>query len=123
MAIEDADGAALVEAVQSKVEVDQRGCWNWLGSRDTSGYPRFYASKVVAVHRIIYRLCRNDVGSEPIHHICGNKVCVNPAHLVAVTQAENNAEMLARRYYIGRIAALEAALREVAPDHPALIER
>jgi hypothetical protein len=37
-----------------------------------------------------------------------------------VTARENAAEMLARTYYLQRIARLEAALAELAPDHPAL---
>jgi hypothetical protein len=36
------------------------------------------------------------------------RTCVNPAHLQAVTQQENAAEMLERKAYLARIAELEA---------------
>jgi len=62
-------------------------CWLWLGPFSPQGYGRLghhYA------HRVAYELY---VGPIPegltIDHLCRVTMCVNPAHLEAVTLAEN----------------------------------
>lgn len=64
-------------------------CWLWTGSRISSGYGNIGLPNrgVAYVHRASYEL---HIGPIPegheIHHTCGNKVCVNPAHLEAITR-------------------------------------
>ncbi|MDN5919384.1 MAG: HNH endonuclease [Pseudonocardia sp.] len=48
-----------------------------------------------------------------VHHRCANRMCVNPDHLQLTTARENTAEMLRRRYYEARIAALEAEVLDL----------
>lgn len=73
------------------------GCWEWTAGRFSTGYGGFNLSYVVGkrraavlAHRYSYEL---HVGPIPtglqIHHICGNRTCVNPAHLEPLTQREN----------------------------------
>lgn len=74
-------------------------------------------------HRFVYRTLVGPLASyEPVHHKCGVSSCVNPEHLQRITQAENSAEMLERRFYQSRISDLESALALFAPNHPLLAE-
>jgi HNH endonuclease len=81
--------------MNSHVVDEQTGCWIWQGGRNTDGrYGRAVPSlggKMTAAHRIYWE---RENGPIPeglvIDHLCRNGLCVNPAHLEVVTQAENN---------------------------------
>lgn len=68
------------------------------------------------VHRLAYTAFIGPFDpSLAIHHKCANRKCVNPLHLEPVSQRDNMGEMLLRKHYELRIAALEAenlALRQ-----------
>lgn len=69
-----------------------RGCTEWQGSTLANGYGVIqYDGRTQYAHRVAYEL---HVGPIPeglhIDHLCRNRVCINPAHLEPVTQAENN---------------------------------
>lgn len=65
-------------------------------------------------HRLSYHLATgDDISDGHIHHTCANTRCINPDHLQRASQAENTLEMLARRDYEARIAALEARVKEL----------
>jgi hypothetical protein len=74
----------------NKVEAGD-GCWVWLGALEHRGYGKFWLSgRHVAAHRFAYETC---VGPIPeglcVDHLCGDKRCVNPAHMETVTSREN----------------------------------
>jgi hypothetical protein len=78
--------------ILDRYQVDpETGCWEWLGWRLKQGYGRCKMDGVgLQAHRVFYE---HHVGLIPrgsdIHHRCGNKGCVNPAHLEPLTRGEN----------------------------------
>ncbi len=66
-------------------------CWLWTGSLNSAGYGGFSTGPTRDLaHRWAYA---HEVGPIPegldLDHLCRVKRCVNPAHLEAVTRAEN----------------------------------
>jgi hypothetical protein len=96
-------------------------CWPWTGSAGGTGgapYGRVKLprnggeSRQVQAHRVAYELC---VGPIPeglqLDHLCKNTLCVNPAHLEAVTAQENTLRG-------SGITAREAELTHCPKGHP-----
>lgn len=67
------------------------GCWEWVGTRSTRGYGRFFFDRYqYHAHRVAYVLHHGSINPDlVIDHLCRNTSCVNPAHLEAVTQSTN----------------------------------
>ncbi len=99
----------LAERIGSRLNYDaMSGCWNWTGSDNGKGYGRIYSKgRFVYVHRASYEIARGPIPEGlQLDHLCRNPRCANPAHLEAVTNAENT-----RR---GKVSALRD---RPAPTH------
>lgn len=85
-------------------KVDKRGpddCWNWTGSCTKRGYGQLFTEKNAnghpaadLAHRVAYRLHYGPIPADRpyIDHMCRNKICVNAAHLRAVTVRQSALE-------------------------------
>ena len=87
-----------LERFWSKVKKTET-CWLWTGGTDAGGYGHFVTmGEHGYAHRISYRLC---VGKIPdglcICHRCDVPTCVNPDHLFAASQSENNQDRAAKK--------------------------
>lgn len=82
--------APLEVRMWSKVDVG-RHHWTWRGAVNDSGYGAIWdGTRLVYAHRLAYELLVGPIPSGmTIDHTCANRLCVNPAHLEAVTIREN----------------------------------
>ncbi len=87
------------ELFWSKVHIrGNNSCWEWIGCKDIKGYGRVkYHRKVVAAHRIAYKLFFGSIPSNmQVLHKCDNRVCCNPSHLYLGTNSDNVRDKVAR---------------------------
>ncbi|MBO3095849.1 HNH endonuclease signature motif containing protein [Cellulomonas dongxiuzhuiae] len=119
------DARAVVAWAKHRSARRPGGCWEWVGMVNRDGYP---TTSKGAPYRFVYTATRGPIPTgDHVHHACGNRLCVSPAHLRLATARENIAEMLTRRAYDARLAeadaiyALVLALGDAVP--PALRER
>jgi len=74
------------------------GCWLWLGTLDKYGYGIFsVGGKKAFAHRISLTIHGFDLASsECALHRCDNRICVNPEHLYAGSNADNMRDKVQR---------------------------
>jgi hypothetical protein len=101
-------GKVTVEYLRAKTLTTERGCHEWQGLRDASGYGRLdIDNKGRMAHRVAWELTNGPIPDGMLAlHRCDNPSCINPAHLFIGTQKDNMQDMLTkRRHYVGRHSA------------------
>lgn len=84
------------EKFNSRVEVGnvvETDCWRWIGTiNNNTGYGQIsYGYGGLLAHRFMYMITTGHYpASLEIHHICGNKWCVSPYHLEALTHLQHS---------------------------------
>jgi len=87
----------LPERIRSKIEVQENGCWYWLGAKDKNGYGRFnFEGNTRLSHRVVRFLIRQDIPLEAtfdsiLDHgqYCSEPRCCNPYHTTPGTRRDN----------------------------------
>ena len=81
----------LPQRLQSKISVDESGCWNWTGANKGNGYGNSWLNgKNQPAHRVVYQIAIGNIKEGlDLDHLCRNRGCVNPAHLEPVTRSTN----------------------------------
>lgn len=108
--------ADLEERLLSKIEKTDT-CWNWTGAI-VHGYGAIQMWPLVKrAHRVSFE---HFVGPIPkgklLRHTCDNKRCVNPAHLLVGTKADNGRDMVERGQFKPNAKLSEDQVRKIRAD-------
>ncbi len=104
------------------VKVDKSasdGCWLWTASCDSYGYPRISVNgRLVSATRFSYELTNSPIESgKELHHTCGKRKCVQPAHLKPLTRQEHLAlHGLPQTMYRGHKDPIEEAITHLIQE-------
>ena len=88
---------SLEEKLTSKAEW-RDGCLVFTGQRDRKGYGILRLDgKLQRAHRLMYELTHGKISTGGVvRHTCDQPSCINPAHLVIGSQADNVRDMFER---------------------------
>lgn len=74
------------------------GCWVWESSLNASGYGVMgWEDRVLVANRVSYELFNGPIDDGlVVRHTCDRPACVQPAHLILGTKADNSRDMTDR---------------------------
>lgn len=79
-----------------KVVVSESGCHEWTANVKRDGYGHFYfrGNNSFPAHRASYILFKGEIPKgKCVMHICDNRICVNPDHLIVGSIIDNIKDM------------------------------
>lgn len=84
--------------IESRVTVDENGCWIWPGWRNHKGYSEIgYRGENWRGHRLAYMLWKGPIPDGLfVCHTCDVRTCINPLHLFLGTVDTNNKDCAAK---------------------------
>jgi len=96
----------LIKKINQNITIEN-DCHLWQKGLNTDGYAKtYFNNKTIAVHRFIYFYNNpNKNKAKAVHHICGNRNCINLQHLQLISHNQNLAESL-------RVKELKSLLKE-----------
>jgi hypothetical protein len=94
-----------IERFMSHVDKLPNGCWFWTGARsrgkgNRKWYGSFYYSGItIRAHRFAHDFMAGMITPKGYHrdHTCCFSLCVNPAHIEAVSRCENQRRKMERK--------------------------
>lgn len=102
------------------------GCYLWTGDFINTRYGTVALCGVrMLAHRIVHALLLEPVpAAEDVHHICLQRACINPAHLISLTVAQHKAVHAGTALAWRRVLASpdEPLQRGFFPIRPMLLE-
>lgn len=75
-----------------EVNIDSNGCYNVISHKiNSKGYATFFREgKVRKIHRYLYEKVNGKLNKDLcVRHLCNNRGCINPEHLMKGTNYEN----------------------------------
>ena len=80
-----------IDKIKSKLIILDNGCWDYSGTKDKDGYSIiWFDGKNYKMHRVMYYLKHNYIDETlQVAHLCNNRYCCNPDHLIQQTHQEN----------------------------------
>ena len=106
------DGAMRPKKVDRYRIDEATGCWIWLLYKDHRGYGIDNAGgRACSAHRRQYEIAHGPIPrSFQVHHTCGNSLCCNPDHLIALDARDHGASVARIFYWKNRALTAEAKL-------------
>lgn len=74
----------LLERLKHRISAGgESECWHWSGSKDKKGYGQVSVNgKLKYVRRVLFELYERPIAEgKNLCNTCGDKLCINPAHM------------------------------------------
>ncbi len=102
MAINELDQGKYQTMIKNKSSVSSSGCWLWQDLADRDGYARIQSRELgknqKLAHRVAYAAFTGPIPAGiVVRHTCDATLCVNPAHLLLGTIADNVQDRVDRK--------------------------